>query len=556
MDLGNGFTFAVGGDHFQSSGYVQILANRLTQALIDNGTYVTGRDTTLVDLDGNGRLTPNEAQGKNFHTTWNTKTPVTIAARNTLDVGVGVTTISTRQFAISANDFDNTATNTAYMDLGKDFGSSRVLKLQLFYDDLNNARFFGYGFPGKYKSSVNESRLSYAFPVSFQDWFTSSNVVGAGYRYYSGDKKESYLGGFTGLDRRDIAFGATATDIFDDPFSFEPGGIGQTFETQVHSTWHDAGVFGVTDMQLGKRLDITLAARYDDYAVRSRDDGTVVFAPVVVDRNYSAGKGDWTYSLSATYRLPFGLMPYATYAKATAMELQQAGDIQPGQILNATWISDSGLREAGVKFQLLNKTLVGSLAAYRQTRTTIDGQTSLRLGTIATGVEFEFRYLINKNFSMTVSANDQKTTVKGPDTTSTYAYPSDVGIAKASDGYGADYRFNYSLLVPGNYTYTLVPRNVGSLYGVYTSDKYNWGTVGGALGAVYTGDTKNITAKPIDFHDHTIVNASAFYTYGLYGLTLNVTNLLDKRYYIAPTASNSAIPGLGREWRVTLKRSF
>ena len=29
--------------------------NRLTQALIDNGTYITGRNTSLKDADGNGR---------------------------------------------------------------------------------------------------------------------------------------------------------------------------------------------------------------------------------------------------------------------------------------------------------------------------------------------------------------------------------------------------------------------------------------------------------------------------------------------------------------------
>jgi iron complex outermembrane receptor protein len=76
---------------------------------------------------------------------------------------------------------------------------------------------------------------------------------------------------------------------------------------------------------------------------------------------------------------------------------------------------------------------------------------------------------------------------------------------------------------------------------------------------VYTGETQNLLLTPIKFHDNSIVNASGFYSIGPYGVTLNITNLLDKRYYMAPTAAYTdvtAIPGLGREWRVTLKRSF
>ena len=44
----------------------------------------------------------------------------------------------------------------------------------------------------------------------------------------------------------------TATDIFDDPFSAEPGDIGLTWETDVRSRWRDAGLFGSADLSLGQ----------------------------------------------------------------------------------------------------------------------------------------------------------------------------------------------------------------------------------------------------------------------------------------------------------------
>ena len=68
------WSFAADYMYYHSNGDVQTPGwNRLTQALIDNGTYITGRNTSLKDADGNGRLTLNELGGNpytfdpNFH---------------------------------------------------------------------------------------------------------------------------------------------------------------------------------------------------------------------------------------------------------------------------------------------------------------------------------------------------------------------------------------------------------------------------------------------------------------------------------------------------------
>src|SRR5580698_7220372 len=53
--------------YYHSDGDVQTPGwNRLTQALINNGTYITGRNTSLKDADGNGRLTLNEFGGNPY----------------------------------------------------------------------------------------------------------------------------------------------------------------------------------------------------------------------------------------------------------------------------------------------------------------------------------------------------------------------------------------------------------------------------------------------------------------------------------------------------------
>src|SRR5258708_38261774 len=104
--------------YFHSNGDVQTPGwNRLTQALIDNGSYITGRNTSLRDADGNGRLTLNELGGNpdffdpNFHPlAW---TGCQDAAHR-LDTGVGTTTLDPRTGSIAGGEeFSNALTPTA-----------------------------------------------------------------------------------------------------------------------------------------------------------------------------------------------------------------------------------------------------------------------------------------------------------------------------------------------------------------------------------------------------------------------------------------------------------
>ena len=110
---------------YRSRGYVQTPGwNRLTQALVDHRTYITGRNTVLVDVDGNGRLTPNEiGTGRADPGLFRLQAP--IDPRFVLNTGVGTTTLSPRTVFISNRDFSDTDTATAYFDLAKRVGPGR-----------------------------------------------------------------------------------------------------------------------------------------------------------------------------------------------------------------------------------------------------------------------------------------------------------------------------------------------------------------------------------------------------------------------------------------------
>ncbi|WP_426011847.1 TonB-dependent siderophore receptor [Caulobacter sp. DWR2-3-1b2] len=577
FELGNGWSTAFGGMKYHSDGDVQTAGwNRLTQNLINNQTYTTGRDTTLKDSDGNGRMTLNEiscnsANPYYYDPTFN---PLYIPyynfyntnAAHILDTGLGTTKLSPRTVYISPADFSKTDTNTLYFDLAKDLSPTSAIKAQLFYDDQENKRFVSYGYPSWVDSQVWEARLTYNFANDFMDGLVKAkSFIGASYRDFSGRRRESYNSGVIALDRRDIAHGATAADIIDSPFTTETGAgvLGLAWENDNKTDWTQQGVFFTTDILIGDKLNLMLGGRYDDYDVTSHDTGVLSYQ---ASGEQKASKGKGTYTASATYKLPAGLMPYITYAKASALEMSQAGDVAASLVADPSdaWLSDSDLAEAGVKFQWFQGTLVGSLAGYRQNRTQLTGISGTPTGTRAKGVELEVRWLASENFSFTFSGNSQHTTVKGPDTSFQYipAYTAGVPGSQAFGGTYVVWSFGGPSGLPGrggDYDYTLIPKSVVSLYGAYTSDDYDWGKVGGTLGVTHVTKTAGTVRNAVTYPAYYVASASAYYEYGPYTVTGNIDNLFDKLYFTPDAdsyANLGALPSKGREWRVTLARKF
>jgi iron complex outermembrane receptor protein len=567
LDFGSGWSAAFGGMYYHDDGDVQTPGwNRLTQNLIDNGTYITGRNTVLVDSNHDGRLEPGEVQPGGFYPYGTSLyqayfgAPPPTDPRFVLDTGVGTTQLSPRTVFISAYDFSHTITHTYYADLAKDLGGGQTLKLQLFYDDLDNKRFVSYGFPAWYRAYAAEARLSYAFDASLLDGMvTAKSVTGLSDRYYKGRDEESYDSGLISLDRRDLSYGPTATDIFDDPFLHSPGGL--QWETDIRSKQNDAGAFATTDIAVAKKLDLIVGGRFDEYHVTSADHGLLYAYDVPTEDNYAAGKGAWTYNASLSYKVGFGLMPYATYARESALEIGQAGDVSPNLIANGGWLSKSILREAGVKFQWLNGTLVGALDVYKQDRSQIEGNVPTVVGTTGKGTELEVRYLASKNLSFTFAGNLQHTEVKGPDHSLVYIPYYTAGVAP-QDAFGGAYLvYDFSTLPGrgGNYAYSVIPHSVDSLYATYTSDPHPWGKAGATFGVTYVSKTQVLVQNGVTFPDYAVANASAFYDRGPYEIAVNVDNVFDKLYFTpdADTYVNlAALPSTGRIWRVTLKRKF
>jgi len=550
--------------YFHSNGDVQTPGwNRLTQALIDSGTYITGRNTSLADADGNGRLTLNELGGNPY--VFDPKYQALACtgcqdAAHRLDSGFGTTSLDRRTvYTARGVDFSNTVTHTAFLELANALGEGESLRLQLFGDTLQNDRFVSYGFPGSYRTQIGEARLRYDIKRDF-GLLKTQTVTGVSYRYAHAIGKESFNSGVIALDRRDISRGASANDIIDSPFNVDPpGSVGLGWENDVRTNSGDAGVFVTTDLNWDDGLDLTLGGRYDDYNVRSVDVGVLAFEP-------ASGRGNagrFTYSASLSYKTPWGLVPYVTTAKSSAIEIGQASQVLTGLLTGRDWLSNSFLNEVGVKFTALDGHLLGSIDWYVQNRTQLSqggGVTSI-IGTRAKGAEAEVRYVATPNLSLTLAGSLQHTTIKGPDHSFSYVPARSYGVTP-QNGFGGSYIvFDFSTLPgrSGDYENTLLPHAVISPYVTWTGDQQAWGTWGATFGGTYVGKTEQPVPGPIVYPSYVTLNASAFVQWDVWEADLNVNNISDERYFTpgADTYSNlSALPGIGRSWKFTIKRLF
>jgi iron complex outermembrane receptor protein len=590
FDLPDSWKLAADFSYLHSTGDVQTPGwNRVTQNLINNQTYITGRNTALTNTPGVPYLTPAQASptAPYYPYDFNACGDAGLAcgyfgfyggpplSNFPLTTGVGTATLSPHNVYVSSQDFSNTSTPTVYLGLTKSLAwADSTFKLEAFYNGLENKRYVSYGFPAWERAQAFEGRATYDFKLATaDDSVAADTIVGLSMRYDYSRNMESFDSGLIALDRRDLTVGATPTDSLCNPFT-----IGDTndevpancmgWETDVHTTWFDYGQFFTTDISFFKKLDLVLGGRLDEYKVNSVDTG-------ILDFDYNAhpdhtplsvSKTEPTYTASLTYKLPFGLMPYATYAHTAALEFDQAADITTNLLENGGWIQYSSLEEAGVKFQELNGTLVGALDYYHQTRPQLQGQAPVNVvNTIGEGWELEVRWVATKNFSFTFAGNTQHTIVKGPDESFAYLPAATVcgnNMTCLVNSYGGQFiTFDFASIPGrgGSYQYMAIPHGVVSLYGNFVSDDYSWGKVGLTAGFQHTSYTSGTVPGAVIYPAYYLVNMSAFYQDKNFEIDINVNNLFNKLYFTpdADTYVNMGVlPGVGREVFVTLKGRF
>ena len=385
--------------------------NRLTQDLVDNGTYITG-SAQPIDTDGDGQISQGEvlaasggntlsvfgtfgcqgAAGSPFAASFTdacfTSTYPYLALQN-----AGTTRLSRKNTLTGKNDRLENKSSTYYADLIFTGDGGFSIKNQLFFDSYENINENAYGFSQFHDSYVVEDKIVAAYEANTKAGKFSFQVSPS-IRYT--DFKHGDDFNFEYFNRVDLTVGYTP--LSDRLLSTECD-CGYTNYVTGHYT--DYAMAGLADLAFNFGLGVTLGARYDYIDVKSRYHYDKMEAPTAPE-SADGGKGAWSWSASANYKLPLGLIPYVTVARQSTVVAGQGAEIYPELVGPGSFIAASKLYEGGVKGQFLNDALYAAVSVYKQKRTDFNNQSITVNQAVETkGLEAEARWAVDRHLLVT-----------------------------------------------------------------------------------------------------------------------------------------------------------
>lgn len=407
-DLGTNLRAEFGGMYHNFKGQQNGGWNRLTQDLVDNGTYITGQAQPL-DTDGDGQISQGEINASipgglsifggfgcgNFtpFATAFTDECFTSTYPSLALVNTGTTKLSRKNTLTGKDDrLDNKAT-TLYFDLTYTSDGGFEIKNQMFYDSYENINENAYGFSQFADSWVFENKLilsntfdtesgKYSFQFSPSIRYTDF-AHGDDFNYEYFHRVDLTVG----YDPRSDRLLSTECDCL------------YTNNNKGHYT--NYALAGLVDLDFEFGLDIILGARYDWIDAKSTNLLSKLEDPTVTPSG-KGSDGGFSWSASANYKLPFGIIPYVTIAKQATVVAGQGAEIDVDDVIAESFVSASRLYEAGVKGSFLDDKLYAAVSVYKQKRIDRNVQSITVNQAVETkGLEAELRWAVTDKFLVT-----------------------------------------------------------------------------------------------------------------------------------------------------------
>jgi iron complex outermembrane receptor protein len=382
--------------------------NRLTQDLVDNGTYITGAAQPL-DTSGDGQVSQSEINAVipggfsifggfgcgNFSpfATAFTDACFTSTYPALALTGVGTTKLSRKKVLTGKDDTLENRGTALYFDTIFTPDGGLEIKNQAFYDSYENLNENSYGFSQFHNSWAFEDKIvvsktfdssagKFAFQVSPSFRYTKfEHADDFNYEYFH---RVDLSKGYDALSNRLLS---TECDC--------------DYTSYVKGHYSDIALAGLADLDFNFGLNLLLGARYDHVKVDVTNIGSKTESlPAIGSAKES--KGGFSWSASASYKLPFGLIPYVTAAKQSTIIAGQGAEILVEDAVAGTFISASKLYEAGIKGSFLDNKLYAAISVYKQKRTDFNAQAIVTNQSVETkGMEAEFRWSVNDHLLLT-----------------------------------------------------------------------------------------------------------------------------------------------------------
>jgi iron complex outermembrane receptor protein len=581
MDLNDKVQLQFGGMYHDYSGAQNAGWNRITQDLIDNGTYITGSPSPL-DTDGDGKISHQEydVNGDGFtdlnpFAFWSGDNGLPANSTLTFDDisgffnsdllalnDVGTAILDPKTTLIGAEDHLENQVATLYFDVIIDTDAGWEVKNQLFYESYENVNENAYGFSQFHETYVIEEKLVLSKTFTF-DSLVASVQLSPSIRFTDFEHGDDYTNEYFG--RRDLTGPSTALDA-----RLLATSIDDDYTEYYIGEYTDIGLAFLTDLSWENGLSLLIGARHDRLDMESRQpadklllassnnfctDGSCIDLAAEDD----VSGNSWTVSLS--YEIAnTGIIPYVTVSEQATVIAGQGAELTVSNVASGGAFDSSELTEFGVKGELLEDgRLYFSLSHYEQERTDFSAQSIVTNQAVKTeGTEFELRWAVNE--ALFVGA--------------TYTNVEALNLASIDDGsrfsfYGAEDlpAIDPALLFGGQIGGPVnvaasggrragMPENIYSVYGTYLFD--NGVSVSASVtdvDSVASGFSNSITLPA-----YTLVNMTLGYETESWKFSLTGKNLTDERYFRSnfPNLFGSTIvlPELPRHFIAKAQYSF
>lgn len=567
VDVNDKLRFMIGGMYHRYEGNQVAGWNRLTQDLIDTGTYITGTSQPL-DTDGDGSISHQEYLATlDFDDTDGDGAfgiapfvfrpgDVTVGDLDSLQalVNPGTAQLKGSQVLVAPDDVLEAETKTFYFDVIYTTDSGWEFKNQFFYEGYSTLSENAYGFSQFGVADVIEDKFIVS-KVFETNGLTTSIQISPSYRYTDFEHGDDYANEF--FDRRDLTGPSTALDrrllatrIDDDYAEYDIG------------DYSDLGLGFMVDFTFDSGLSALFGIRYDSVDVSSRipvdkillgtftvpfvqltDDGLYFTNDFVDTANYtladvtapiSISDSDDGISWTASVSWAVGdFIPYVTASEQSTVIAGQGANISTQNIFNNGWFDTSELFEFGIKTSFLDDTLYMALSVYEQERTDFNAQAIVTNQTNKTeGIEFETRWAATDNLLLTFGYSNMEVT-----NLNTLANGGRFSFFGAEDMPQIDPTLVYGGQVIGNPEVTPgfegrragVPEDIFTFTGTYAFDN----GIALNLSVIDVDSVPSSFSRVVTLPAYTLVNVGLVYETERWLFNVVGKNITDERYFRA-----------------------
>jgi len=533
--------------------------NRVTQQLIDNGTYITGsaQSTYTPVVTGGPPYFPCLPQGGapqpianqfglisqaaagaadlgttcNFLFEPNTMTPAAIEAQlrsnpNLALANSGTAHINGNQVLVAPTDTLGDNVTTAYFDLIANLANGAKVVNKSFFEYLDNINENAYGFSQYAKTWAFEDQFNMTMKLPVNDWLTTNLDFGPSVRYQNFDFGDDFNGEF--FDRRDITQPSGPLD------ARTLATRGQDLYTDhIRGHYTDLGMAFLADTTFFEKLSLLTGIRYDYFDMKSRQLPDSAPFPGFAGEQASGKKGATSYSASLSYDLPARIVPYVTYAKQVSIITGEGGDIDTDTLAKGNAVAASTLKEVGIKTNQLDGHLFAAVDFFIQQRTDFAAQDLVSNNTTqAKGLEFETRYVVNPEVTVTgafTSMAVYNLSAAATGTQFTFVGAGDLKGVNPALMYGGSVGSVFAVSPNGSLKAGL-PKTLASVNLYLSADPWVQG-LSGSLAVTHSSFAYAGFSQAIKLPAYTLLNAGLRFERGKWAVNAQVKNLSDARYF-------------------------